>query len=257
MRGVVFDIKKFAIHDGPGIRTTVFLKGCPLTCHWCHNPESQNVKPETLFDAEGVGKTVGWYMTVDEVIADVLKDKLFYDSSNGGLTISGGEPLMQAEFCRQIFKKAKENGLHCCLDTSGYVDWVEFEKVLPFIDLVLYDLKETDPELHQKDTGGALQVVLDNLYQLDAAGVSSVLRCPLVPGYNLRNSHADGIAKIANKLQHLQAIELLPYHPLGMVKFAGPGLQCHDLPTEFLNRDDIKPFQLKVSQATNVNVQIL
>jgi len=260
-RGLVFDIQHFCIHDGPGIRTTVFLKGCPLACVWCHNPESQEAVPEIFFSAgkcigcrycvqacakgchsiEGgthvysrggcvrCGKCtrecypralelVGKIMTVEEVLAEVMKDAAFYRNSGGGMTVSGGEPMQQLEFTQELLATAKEAGMHTCIETSGFGAWTRFEEIRPYVDLFLYDIKETDPELHKEFTGVPNQAILENAMALDRAGAAIILRCPIIPKLNDRVAHFLQIAGLANRMQHLSEIHVLPYHPLGASK---------------------------------------
>ncbi len=256
--GMVFDIKKFAIHDGPGIRTSVFVKGCPLSCLWCHNPESQRSEPELSFLPDkcigcgwcfqqcptgahlmkdgkhtldrskctvcgkcveqcyaGALSMIGKTVTVEEALEEVLKDKPFYETSNGGMTISGGEPMQQFEFTSNLLQAAKEAGLHNCLDTCGFAPRERYMELLPYVDVFLYDLKETNPENHEKYTGVPLQPILDNLKAIDQAGGAIMLRCPIIPGLNDREEHLKQIAAVANKLSNVKEINLMGYHPLG------------------------------------------
>ncbi len=261
-QGIVFDIQRFAIHDGPGIRTTVFLKGCPLHCLWCHNPESQDPKPEVFFSPEkcigchyceqvckhsghlfgedGIHiydrqdciqcgectlecyaralEIAGKSMSVEEVIAEVVKDRVFYQNSGGGMTLSGGEPMMQFEFTLALLQAAHEAGLHNCIETSGCSSWARYAEILPFVDLFLIDIKETDMELHKQFTGISNQLVLDNIQALDRAGAKITLRCPIIPGLNDRQEHFEAVAAFAQQLQNVQEINILPYHPLGNSK---------------------------------------
>ncbi len=267
-RGMVFDIQRFSIHDGPGIRTTVFMKGCPLRCGWCHNPESMSPKPALSFQPErciGCGQCfrkcergahrmvderhvldrgicracgecatecyakalemVGREMSVGEVLDEVLRDLPFYETSGGGLTLSGGEPLMQIAFAEALLRSAKEAGLHTCVDTSGSGDYGLFERVRPHVDLFLFDYKETDPERHREYTGVTNERILANLRALHDSGAAIRLRCPLVGGLNDRPDHLEGIARLASELPGLEAVEILPYHRLGEGKLARMGLE--------------------------------
>lgn len=267
--GRIFDIQRFSIHDGPGIRTTVFLKGCPLRCLWCGNPESISPKPQLSYVPQrcigcgacvevcpekalsiGAGKKavvdrgrctdcgkcpdecdpkaleiVGREVTADEVMEVVLRDKDYYAASGGGLTLSGGEPLYQAEFAETLLYFAKTQGLHNCVETSGMVPWSAFESLAPLVDLWLYDFKETDPELHAKFTGFYSSQILANLRQLHAAGAKILLRCPMIPQHNARKEHLDGIVALARSLPKIEGVELLPYYDLWRAKLERFGLK--------------------------------
>lgn len=289
--GVVFDIKGFAVHDGPGIRTTVFLKGCPLRCDWCHNPESQSGKPVLAQFARnciGCGKCLtrcpngalsrgetqividrskcvgcgacaqtcyaealvlrGKTMTVEEVMAEVRKDKPFYDNSGGGMTISGGEPLAQPEFTLALLKAAKAEGLHTCLDTSGYASWATLEQMLPYVDMVLYDLKGVSPSLHRARTGRPNSMIMENLQALTSDGVMVKVRLPMVPGYNDSEEAVRDMARFLSSLKHVPTVEMLPYHKLGESKYEALGIQ-NGLHLDPPVRSDIEALAELVRQA--------
>ncbi len=265
MTGHLLNIERLAVHDGPGIRTTVFLKGCPLRCRWCHNPESVAPEPElgflasqcvgcqacadvcpngvhTFVDGEhrlerthctACGRCVeaclpgalelhGREVDVAEVVAAVLEDRTFYAQSGGGCTISGGEPLLQAEFCGAVFERLHREGIHCALDTSGAVAWSAFETVLPHTDLVLYDLKQTDAARHREHTGLSNELILDNLARLAEHGVPVEVRVPFVPGVNTDEASVTALADLLAGLPNLTGVRLLPYH-LARSKYAAVG----------------------------------
>lgn len=220
MEGIVFDIQRFALHDGPGIRTTVFLKGCPLRCLWCHNPESQQFEPQVSIDREKPGsedavKVIGTRMSVADVMREVQSDYDYYLNSGGGMTVSGGEPMAQFPFALELCKAGRAAGIHTCLDTSGYASRERFEEIAPWVDLFLYDYKATEPSAHRSLTGVSNEPILGNLDMLYRAGASIILRCPLIPGVNDTEEHLRGIAKLARKYPNLARIELMPYHDMG------------------------------------------
>ena len=226
MKAVVFEIEKFATHDGPGIRTVVFLKGCPLRCMWCHSPESWNPKIETYPD----GTVVGKLMTSDEVIAEVLKDKDFYEASGGGMTVSGGEPLARAEFVAELFAKAKVAGLRTAIETSGYASLQTIEAVAKVTDLWLYDIKGMDPARHKEHTHVDNGPILRNLRWLDAHGAKIVLRCPMIPGVNDSEANLAALGKLADELKGVERIDVEPYIPYGIDKAHKLGLKVYEAP---------------------------
>lgn len=271
--GRIFDIQRFSIHDGPGIRTTVFLKGCPLHCLWCSNPESISPKPQLSYvvdrciacgeclkvcepraitqDAAGKAvidrsrctncgacapvcdakalEMVGRDVEVDAVIDVVLRDRAYYAQSKGGMTLSGGEPLLQPEFAENLLHAAKNHGLHCCVETSGYAGWEIFDRLRLVVDLWLFDYKETDPHRHAKFTGRERQTIVQRLEQLHDAGAPILLRCPMIPECNARPDHLDGIVALSRRLPRLQGVELLPYFDFWRGKLQRFGLKS-DLP---------------------------
>lgn len=227
--GVIFDLKRFAIHDGPGIRTTVFFKGCPLRCWWCHNPESHKILPEkfdgcnfrrnvnhSLSSQDGVGREV----TISELMRELEKDSVFYEQSGGGVTFSGGEPTMQPDFLLALLIECKENGLHTAVDTSGYSPTRIFEKIIDHADLFLYDLKLMNDELHQKYTGVSNKLIQTNLKWLDENHNNICIRIPVVPGITDTQANISDTINFILKLENISEINLLPYHKAGEGKYS-------------------------------------
>ena len=222
MKGIVFDIRRCVTKDGPGLRTSVFLKGCPLRCVWCHNPESQSPEVER---AVTTGEVCGREMSVDEVMEEVRRDKVFYASSGGGVTFTGGEPTMQPDFLAALCKAAKAEGIHVAVDTCGFAPWAYFKRLMPTVDLFLYDLKCMDAAKHVELTGADNAVILDNVRRLDAAGAKVWIRCPLVPGLNDSDSDLAALHDFVDALGNAEKVEICPYHTLGLEKYAKFGRQ--------------------------------
>jgi pyruvate formate lyase activating enzyme len=296
VKGLVFDIQKFSVNDGPGIRTTVFLKGCPLRCLWCHNPESIKAERELSYNAEKclhcgacVSKCprrchsivprhvlnraaciacgictgpqcpaleiIGREMEAEGVIAEVMKDKVFYEQSGGGMTPSGGEPLLQAEFSLELLRLAKAGGLHTCVETSGCAAPERITALIPRTDIFLFDYKESDPRLHKEYTGVGNDIIFENLKLIDSLGASVILRCPLSPGKNDRDDHFKGIAETAESLNNILEIHIEPYHPLGESKCERIG---RDYPLKglgFPDNDTVSRWIESVSARTKVPVK--
>lgn len=290
-KGLVFDIQRFSTHDGPGIRTTVFLKGCPLTCAWCHNPESQSPNAELFFnktictDCKSCNKVcpygmareilsaaklreekcgscklcadvcpakaienIGEIYTSDEIVAELEKDLLFYENSNGGITISGGEPMFQYNLTIEILKKIKKRKIHTAIETSGFAGKKQFLQIVPYVDLFLWDIKVTDQALHEKYTGGSLKPIIENLKLIDKAGAKTILRLIMIPGVNMENTHYEHIAELYAELMNVQGIELLPYHEYGNSKKERLGL------TNYLTFN--QPTDQDIDRICNVFVKI-
>lgn len=224
MRGIVFNIKRFAIHDGPGIRTSIFLKGCPLSCWWCHNPESCKAGIQDLiFEFKG-SKVLGWETTPQQLLEEVEKDRVFFDESNGGVTFTGGEPLMQADFVIEVAELFKRNELHLALDTTGYAKQEKFEKVADQMDLILFDLKHMNDAKHFEYTGVGNQLIMKNLEYLIANKREIHIRFPMMPGLNDDQHNLDEMLEYLNSKNHFKRIHLLPYHKIAAGKYEKLGM---------------------------------
>ena len=297
--GLVFDIQHFCLDDGPGIRTTVFFKGCPLRCIWCHNAEGLSAKPELYYASEkcaGCGKCAdvcpenvhsfretghdvdfpscvncgtcadvcgmealriaGRRMSVWEVLKDVLADKPFYDQSEGGVTLSGGEPLMQGDFACELAELAKENGLHVCVETSGYCSTETLRRILPSVDLFLFDFKHYDPEQHRRFTGVDNRRILENLRFLSENGKELILRCPIIPGCNASEPHYRAIAELSEELCGVTAVHIEPYHPFGLSKYRAVGREAAYVRDELLDRRDAERIRDHIASLTSKPVGI-
>ena len=227
IQGTVFKIKKYALHDGPGIRTTVFFKGCPLACRWCHNPEGIDPHPRTMLRRTSVGdveETVGTVMGVNDLVAEIEKDQLFYDESGGGVTFSGGEPLIQPDFLEPVLAACNQRDIHTTLDTSGHAPADVLERILPRLQLVLYDLKIMDPVLHHRYTGVTNERILDNLKRIDRRSIPLRIRVPVIPGVTDEQDNLDRIVRLAVSLSSFQGIDLLPFHRTGSDKYRRLGM---------------------------------
>lgn len=276
MKGKIFEIKQFAVHDGDGIRTTVFFKGCPLKCVWCHNPEGISPQAELAYFSHkciGCGECVsvcptgahtlekgahhfdrarciacgrcadgclgnaltlyGKEYSVDEVMPLLLKDKEFYQNSGGGVTLSGGECLLQADFCAELLKGLKSNGVHTAVDTCGQVTKLALGKVLPYTDVFLYDVKAFDSGAHKRCTGQGNERILENLVWLSERDAAIEIRIPLVPDFN--EKEIEGIGEFLSRLNGITKVRLLPYHNFAGSKYEALGMKntlSQRLPTQ-------------------------
>lgn len=263
---LISDIKHFAVHDGDGIRTTVFFKGCTLKCVWCHNPESisfekslgfyenkcvgcglctdvcqsgarKTAHERLVFDRDacvfcgacvdvcvgGANVLYGRPMSVDEIFDEVMRDKAFYDSSAGGVTLSGGECLCHSDFCMKLLKKLKENGVNTAVDTCGYADRRAVDAVLPYTDTFLYDIKAIDEEVHVRCTGHSNTLILENLRYIDSRGKNIEVRIPYVPGYN--SDQTEKIRDFVKELKNVVRVKVLPYHNFAASKYRALGIK--------------------------------
>ena len=221
--GIIFDIKKYAIHDGPGIRTTIFFKGCSMGCQWCHNPESKHFGVENFTVKDRVKifiktETVGYEIYVDEVMKIIKKDKVFYDESGGGVTFSGGEPTVQTNFLLEILKECKKSKIHTTVDTCGEASWNKFGRIIDYVDLFLYDIKLINNVLHNKYTGVSNKRIHENLTNLLDSGKEVELRIPLIPNVTDTNENLENLGQFISSLKKKPSVILLPYNPLNRDK---------------------------------------
>lgn len=262
LTGTIFDLKRYAINDGPGIRTAVFMKGCPLDCWWCHNPEGRTRHPQLMVRTnrcrlcgecveacpqaaiklsdkvstdpelckdcgvcaqvcvQGARELVGRVVTVGELLKEIERDVVFFDQSGGGVTLTGGEPLMQPRFSIELLQACKAHGIHTVLDTSGYTSWQVMSEAAQHIDLFLYDLKLMDDVRHRKYTGVSNRLILSNLKRLSAAGENIVVRIPLIPGVNDDEQNLKLTQRFLAGLPNLFGVEVLPYHDIAQAKYS-------------------------------------
>jgi pyruvate formate lyase activating enzyme len=256
MTAEIFNIQRFCVNDGPGIRTTVFFKGCNLRCAWCHNPESQSVSKQILFYSEkcthcgrckewtvnngdffcsnGAKEICGKTVTVDNVMDEILKDREFYKNSSGGVTFSGGECMLQIDFLEELLKACKQNGIHTTVDTAGHVPYESFERIIPYTDLFLYDIKCYDSNKHQKYTGASNEQILSNLRKLLKTNKTVWVRIPIIPSVNDTEEEMLAIKSFLYSCRAPKKIELLPYHSMGEHKYAslGKAAQAFSIPSE-------------------------
>ncbi|MBQ8204097.1 MAG: glycyl-radical enzyme activating protein [Clostridia bacterium] len=230
--GRIFDIQKFSVHDGPGIRTIVFLKGCALRCRWCCNPESQKYEIQTMLQ-NGKEKTIGRDVSVGEVMKTVKQDMPYYRRSGGGLTLSGGEMLCQSDFAYALLRTAKENAINTAVETTGFAEWETIEKLLPYIDTVLMDIKHTDSAKHKEFTTRSNELILENAVKIAENAKKLIIRVPVIPTFNDTEAEIGSIAGFAASLKGVDEINLLPYHSFGRDKYEGLGrdYKMGDLPS--------------------------
>ena len=220
VKGRIFDIQRYSIHDGGGIRTIVFLKGCPLRCKWCCNPEGQhyNVEKMTLGGKE---KIVGQDVTVGEIIDIVERDRIYYRRSGGGLTLSGGESLTQPDFAVALLKTAKERGINTAMESTGFADFSVISRYLPYLDLYLMDIKHMNSAKHKEFTSQPNELILENAKKITDAGARLIVRTPVIPTFNATKDEIGEIAKFASSLKGVTQMHILPYHRIGMDKYKG------------------------------------
>lgn len=220
VKGRIFDIQKFSVHDGPGIRTIVFLKGCYLRCRWCCNPESQEYSIQKMMRG-GKEETIGRDVTVGEVMEEIIKDFPYYRRSGGGVTLSGGEALAQPEFATALLSACKDQGINTAIETTAFTDYSVIEKILPVCDLFLMDIKHTNSDKHKEFTTQPNELILENAKRLAKDAKELVIRVPVIPTFNDTSEEILSIAQFAKSLENVKELHLLPYHRLGFDKYVG------------------------------------
>ena len=226
---MIFDIQRNSFVDGPGIRTTVFFKGCNLRCAWCHNPEGQSPTPQEMKE-KTAERTCGKDYTTEALLSEICKDRLFYEASGGGVTFSGGECMLQIEFLEEILMQCKKNGIHTAVDTAGHVPYESFERILPYTDLFLYDVKCLDSEKHRQYTGVGNELILGNLKRLLSTDQPVWVRIPVIPTVNDTREEMLAIRDLLDSYGMPQMVELLPFHELGAHKYEAIGQEPPHFP---------------------------
>ncbi len=221
-KGRIFNIQRFSIHDGPGIRTIVFFKGCFMRCAWCCNPESQSYEIQTMIE-NGKTKTVGKDVTVEELMPELLADENYYRRSGGGITLSGGEILGQSDFARDLLRACQDAGLHTAVESTANASFDKIEKILPYLDMYLLDIKHMNSAKHKEFTSAPNELILENAKRIAKSGVELIIRTPVVPGFNDTAEEIRAISKFAATLPGVKEHHLLPYHRLGQDKYDGLG----------------------------------
>lgn len=247
-RGLVFDIQRFSIHDGPGIRTTAFLKGCPLRCTWCSNPESQSRQPELMWNRRDERSTVvGDWMNVDEVMNVVLRDKDYYEHSDGGMTLSGGEFMLQPDFAASLIDAAHRNGVTVVGETSGQAQPATFARLVDRLDLVMMDIKHHDPTRHFEVTRARLPLILQNAAYLANSRTAHIFRIPVIPKVNDSASDAQSFAHLL-AAYGIAEVELVPFHQYGKGKYADLGRDYGFEQTRSLSSTDVERFRARLER---------
>ncbi len=267
--GIVFNVQRFSVHDGPGIRTIIFFKGCPLRCLWCDNPEGQRTAPEMVFWKgrcihcntciaicprkairtgrqkskvilknrctlcgrcldecySGALEQIGRWITVDEILEEAERDRIFFDASGGGITLSGGEPTLQGGFVVELLRNCRRRRIHTAIETCGHADWKVLEKILQYTDLVLYDIKDMDPVKHKEFVGVQNDLILGNAKKISSKPFSMIVRIPIIPGYNDRQDSIKKTTQFISDLRGVREVHLIPYHQFGEAKYERLGLK--------------------------------
>ena len=254
--GRIFDIQRFSIHDGPGIRTIVFLKGCFLRCRWCCNPESQEYRIQEL-TMGGVTKTVGRDVTVRELMLELEKERMYYQRSGGGITLSGGEAMAQPEFAEALLRACHDFGYNTAIETTAFANREVVARLIPHLDHILMDIKHMDSEKHKAYTGQPNEKILDNARYIAENAKHLIIRVPVVPGFNDTPAEIAAIAQFADALPGVHELHLLPYHRLGQDKYAGIGRTYtlpEILPPSAAHMADLKAAAERVTQTLTVQI---
>jgi pyruvate formate lyase activating enzyme len=255
--GIIFDIKRFAVHDGPGIRTTVFMKGCPLSCQWCHNPESRSADICTVPKTVRMGdktftedEIVGREMTVEEVMKELQKEQIFMEESGGGVTFSGGEPLQQTDFLLEMLAACKLQNMHTTVDTTGFSNWKTLEKVAQYTDLFLYDLKLIDDNLHKTYAGVSNTLILENLEKLVELGKKVRIRIPIIPGITFTEENINQTIDYLSGLKFpIEGVDLLPYHNTAAHKYERFGIENKLGELKSIRKSDLEDTKVRFEKA--------
>ena len=253
-KGRIFNIQRFSIHDGPGIRTIVFFKGCFMRCEWCCNPESQKFEIQTMIE-NGKEKTVGRDVTVGELLPELLADRPYYRRSGGGITLSGGEILCQPQFARDLLRACKENGLHTAVESTANAPFEKIEMILPYLDLYLMDIKHMDSEKHKRYTGVPNGLILENAKKIAESDTKLIVRTPVVPSFNDTAAEIKAISKFAAGLPNVEEHHLLPYHRLGQDKYDQLG-RTYALKEILPPTDEKMQYLLSVAEESGLKCQI-
>ena len=254
IKGRIFDIQRFSVHDGPGIRTIVFLKGCALRCKWCCNPESQNYTIEEM-EIDGKKKIIGRDVTVSEVLETIKRDIPYYRRSGGGVTLSGGESLCQPEFAVALLRASKENGINTAMESTGFAKFDVIEQYLPYLDLYLMDIKHMDSKKHVQFTSKPNELIIDNAKKIARQAKKLIIRVPVIPTFNDTEEEILEIAEFAKELPNVNELHLLPYHRLGQDKYKGLG-RTYELADLVPPTDEHMRRLLKTAETTGLKCQI-
>lgn len=248
-KGLIFNIQKFSINDGPGIRTVIFFKGCPLRCAWCANPESQRSCPEMMRQANSNEETrVGEYKTISEVMAAILQDRDFYEESGGGITFSGGEVLNQAPFAIELAKAIKQEGLSLACETTGYAKPEIFKQFIDTLDFIFFDVKHWNSSQHQKETGVGNELILQNLQAVRRAGIEYLIRIPVIPHFNDSLEDARQFGLLFQRMG-VKKVEILPFHQFGLKKYEQLGRDYAMKKVAQLHAEDLQDYKHTLEKA--------